>query len=381
MSVDLSVVVVNYNSSAYVEDLLDSLFADAFTVGDRPGEVEVIVVDNASRAEDHARLASLRGPQVRLVRNTENVGYAIANNQGFHVASGRWHVVSNPDVVIRPGCLQALINAVETLPDAAIVGPLATMDHEGEMLMPPNELLDPFLDSLIASARHEPAIARVRARHRTRDAHRYWTASAPLPVPMLSGCFFLGRRDTFEAHGLFDPGYPLYYEDLDLFLRYHREGRRLWHVPAARILHYWSRSADTHMKAAMHRNRVGSRRYFRKFFGAAGLRSHLSNDARATARARDDACPFTLDRLPPAADPPALPMPETDGVYLEVSANPKFFFSVGVLPLEAGPYTLPQGFWDGLPDVSLWCRAVDPATYDTLQAWRVTKRAQPSDDG
>ena len=148
MPLDLSVVIVNYNSSAFLVDLIDSLLADAFTVEGRPGTVEVIVLDNASKEGDHRRLESLRERGVRLLRNTENVGYALANNQGFHVASGRWHLVSNPDVRILPGCIQALMDALATLPRAAIVGPLATIDPDGEFLMPPIELNDPYLDTL-----------------------------------------------------------------------------------------------------------------------------------------------------------------------------------------------------------------------------------------
>ena len=125
---DLSVVVVNYQCANYTLGLIDTLRRDPFEVDGRAGRLEITVVDNASRGDDVARLAEA-GPGVRLIRNTENAGYALANNQGLRASSGRWHLVVNPDVRILPGTLGALLRALETLPEAGLVGPLASMDE------------------------------------------------------------------------------------------------------------------------------------------------------------------------------------------------------------------------------------------------------------
>ena len=98
MPVDLSVVVVNHNSSQFLVGLLDSILHDAFMVEGRRVRVEVIVVDNASRDEDRRCVELLRAPCVRIVLNKENVGYALANNQGLDISSARWHLVSNMDI-------------------------------------------------------------------------------------------------------------------------------------------------------------------------------------------------------------------------------------------------------------------------------------------
>ena len=333
----------------------------------------MIVVDNASRTDDHRRIEALLEPRVRLVRNTENLGYALANNQGFHVARGRFHAVVNPDARVVPGCLQALLDALAGLPAAAIVGPLATMDADGRVLMPPNDLPDPYLDQITALARAWPGVARWNARRRARFADSYWTAREPQRLPMLSGAFFLGARTTFEEHGLFDPGYPLYYEDTDLFRRYHERDLGLWHVPAARIVHHFSRSALGRLKAALYRHTIGARRYFRTWFGEAGLRAHLTAEARATALSAADRVPFTLRDVPAGADPPTLVIPDRPGTFLEVAGNPHFTLGVGIYPGTGGDFTIPAGFWDDLAPTSYWCRAVAPPDYETLTAWRVTK--------
>jgi GT2 family glycosyltransferase len=369
---DLSVVAVNYNSAGYVRDLVASLRADPFMVDGRPGSVEVIIVDNASRADDQRVLEGLRADDVCLLRNAENVGYALANNQGFHIARGRWHMVTNPDVDVVPGCLAALLEALESRPEAAVVGPLASMDPEGRVLMPPNELPDPYLESMSSLARRYSALARYNVRRRAQFAHSYWCATVPIRLPMLSGGCFLARRSTFAEHGLFDPGYPLYYEDTDLFRRFHQKGLELWHVPEARIVHHFSRSATPRMKAAMYRNAVSARRYFRRFFGGAGQRTWARISERANA-GDPSRSPYPLTILGPVPDPPTLDLGSRAGTYLEVAGNPQFTLAVGIFPESPGSFDIPRSFWDQLGPGEYWARASHPSDHETLNAWKVIK--------
>lgn len=373
MTIDLSAVVVNFQSAALCAGLVDTLLADRFEIGGRAANVEVIVVDNASRGDDVRVLERLVSDRVTLIRNTENVGYALANNQGFRVARGRLHLVINPDCRVPRGALGPLVRALETLPDVGAVGPLASLDEGGRVLLPPNELPDPYREHLIGLARRSPRLAAAHARRRARAAHAYWTAKEPVACEMLSGGCFLGRRETFARHGLFDGGYPLYFEDTDLFRRLRSRSLRLWHVPSSRIVHFFSRSAITRMKAAMARNEIGARRYYATWFGAAGLRAYLATRARAAALARDAECPWPLRALPPTAEPPTLDVPEGDGVFLEIAGNPQFTLAAGMFPSGPGPYAPPADFFSQLGPGSYWLRAVDPSTGDALRAWSLIK--------
>ena len=371
--IDLSIVVVNYNSSVYLAGFLDTLLAQPIRWRGQALQLEVIVIENASPSEDQRALEALKRPVVRFLRNTENLGYALANNQGLALARGRYHLVANPDVRCGQGCITALLEKLESLPGAAIVGPLATMDHQGEVLLPPNELPNPYNENVTTLAKVYQGLGRFNMRRRTRYAFDYWTAREPMRIPMLSGAFFLARRSTFLEHGLFDPGYPLYYEDTDLFRRYFERGLGLWHVPEATIVHHFSRSTLTRMKAAMYRNDVGARRYFRTHFGAAGLRSHQVAKERFEASGRAHIGPISFEDLAPSPDCPPLPVPEGDGVYLEIAGNPQFTLAVGIFPGRSGEYRLPSSFWDELGPNRYWCRAVDPSTFDTAAAWTINK--------
>ncbi len=372
-AIDLSVVVVSFNSAALVDRLIPTLIADSFHVEGRPGSLEIIVIDNASPDDDQALFDSLaRWPMVRLLRNAHNVGYSLANLQGLHLARGKWHLVSNPDVLVQPGCLNALFRALEQT-RAAIVGPLATMDPEGLVLMPPNDLPDPSTESLVQLGRRHDGIARYQLHERSRRAHAAWTASSPLPMDMLSGGFFLAARATLERYGFLDPTYPLYYEDTDLFRRYRAQGQTLFHVPDARIVHLFSRSTFSRFRGAMYRNRIGRDRYFSTHFGAAGLRTLETVLARAVARDCDGQAPFPLEILPPNSNPPTVDLPDVPGAFLEIAGQARFSLAVGLFPPAPGSFTWPRTWWESLPSVHYWCRAVDPSTGRTLKAWRVTK--------
>jgi GT2 family glycosyltransferase len=369
---DLSVVVVNFQSAPYTLGLVDTVLADRFEVDGRPGRVEITIVDNASRGDDVSRIEAALRPGVRLVRNTENAGYALANNQGFRVSSGRWHLVVNPDVRIPPGTLGRLIHAAETLPEAGLVGPLASMDEGGRVLLPPNELPDPWREALSALARMYSGAAVYNARLRARFAHRYWRSAEPLDLDMLSGGCFLARRATLLETGLFDGGYPLYYEDTDLFRRVRAKGFRLWHVPAVRIVHLFSRSAITRLKGALLRHDVSARRYFAAWFGEAGVKVHLEMKARADSFGRAATSPWPYSELR-ADSSPSIDVGATPGAFVEIAGNPQFTLAAGMFPDGPGPFAIPAGFFAGLGPGVYWIRTVDPASGDPIKVWRLQK--------
>jgi GT2 family glycosyltransferase len=371
---DVSAVVVNFQSAEYTLGLVDSLLRDRFEVDGRPGRVEITIVDNASRGDDVARLSAVAGGPVRLIRNTENAGYALANNQGFHVSSGRWHLVVNPDVRVLPGTLARLVEAIETLPHAGLVGPLATMDEEGSVLLPPNEAPDPWREALTSVARMYRGACVYHARLRARFAHRYWRSDEALDLDMLSGGCFLGRRATFLEHGLFDGGYPLYYEDTDLFRRLRARGLKLWHLPSVRVAHFFSRSAGTRMKAALFRHEVSARRFFERWFGPPGLRVLREMRSRADSFGRDAVSPWPFEDLVADAAPPALDVADVPGAYVEIAGNPQFTLAAGMFPARAGRFELPARFFRELGPATYWLRTVDPATHETLRVWRLRKR-------
>ncbi|NLD44977.1 MAG: glycosyltransferase family 2 protein, partial [Chloroflexi bacterium] len=115
--IDLSVIIVSWNT----RDLLEACLASLQRAADGLA-VETLVVDNAS-ADGSAAMVRQRFPQVQLIENTENVGYARANNQAIRQCTGRHVMLLNSDTVVRPGALAALVRFMDTHPAAGAAGP------------------------------------------------------------------------------------------------------------------------------------------------------------------------------------------------------------------------------------------------------------------
>ena len=206
---DITAIVVTHDSAQVLPDCLMAL------MGQGAG---VIVVDNAS-ADASADIALALG--ARLVRNDANEGYGRANNRGIHEAETPLVLITNPDLVLQPGAVPALLAAAESWPDAAMFAP-RIVEPSGRVFFQPRSLLSPgFLNQAKATALP------------TGDAC----------APFLSGACLLIRREVFLQLGGFDPDIFLFYEDDDLCRRMRDAGQALVHVDAALAHHGRGKSA------------------------------------------------------------------------------------------------------------------------------------------
>lgn len=378
---DLSIVIVNFNSSHFVERLVESIRAQEWAVEGRPGRHEIIVIDNASKGEDADALEHMQAPDLRLIVNTVNTGYGQANNQGYALARGRLHMVLNPDAVLLPGCLAGLVGHLDSHPETAMVSPMAYMDPAVQVLVPPNQLPTPELHALQTRAQLDREAFVENLTERTRFSYEYWTATGPLELSMLSGSCFVFRRGLPGDEPLFDPGFPLYYEDTDLFLRLHRAGERLVFLPEAKFLHFWSQSADTHPRGAQERGRIAEERYFKKHFGDEGYASFMKHRqmARETRDAGKHIVPFDFEEIAGGEGPPVFPLDHApDAYFIEMAGNPIFTLAAGFFPSEAGGFTVSTEMWFMLPEGRYYLRAVSRSSLETLHAWQVDKGAPPA---
>ena len=114
---DISVVIVGWNAKHYLELCLESLAA-----APPRRSMEIIVVDNAS-ADGTAEMIEARFPYVKLIRSSENLGFAKGNNVAIRQCQGRYIALVNPDVIVFPGCLDALADFLDQNPKVGNVGP------------------------------------------------------------------------------------------------------------------------------------------------------------------------------------------------------------------------------------------------------------------
>jgi GT2 family glycosyltransferase len=236
--VDLSVVIVSYNSGSELREALQSIATDAGGLA-----WEAIVVDNASQ-DDSADVVTAFGPPVRLIANRENRGFGRAVNQGVRAASAPLVLVMNPDCRLAAGATTALRAELEANPACAIAGP---------------RILDPD-GSVQGSARGDPDMltglfGRTGPLRRllpwlglsTRNvvSDRAGASSPAVVVDWLSGACMLVRRSAFDAVGGFDERYFMYWEDADLCRRLRARGLHVRYVPRAVAVHRVGQSSRT----------------------------------------------------------------------------------------------------------------------------------------
>ncbi|GJE61203.1 glycosyltransferase [Methylobacterium trifolii] len=206
----LIAVVVAHDSADALPACLAALAAE---------HVPAIVVDNASR-DASAAVAEAAG--ARVIRNPRNEGYGRANNRGVRAAETAGHVlVLNPDVLLRPGAADALLEAAARWPDAGLYAP-RIVEPDGRFFYQARSLLAPYL---------------------TNPKGRLALPEGDACAPFLSGACLMVERRLFLDLGGFDEAIFLFYEDDDLCRRVADTGRALVHVHEAVALHGRGRSS------------------------------------------------------------------------------------------------------------------------------------------
>jgi GT2 family glycosyltransferase len=252
---DVSIILVSWNTRDLTLQCLASL-PDA--LGGLRGEVWV--VDNGSR--DGSVLAiRTQHPDVRVIANVENVGFAAANNQAMRASSGRYALLLNTDTVASPGSIAALVRFADEHPRAGLVGPMLLNpdgSYQGSFARRPS-----VVGELLSAAGLGVRLFGPWYPNYGPDA-----AGAPRRAGYIQGAAMLARREAFEQVGLMDDGYFMYSEEPDWCLRMARARWETWYTPEARITHLGGQSTRQRrqeMVVALYRSKV---RYFAKHHGA-----------------------------------------------------------------------------------------------------------------
>jgi GT2 family glycosyltransferase len=237
----LAVILVHYHTPELAAAAVEALRADVAGSG---LEVEWLLVDNGSDAAGRALLASL--PVERLDPG-QNLGYAGAVNLGVETSRAELILLMNPDVLVLPGCVSALLEALRD--GAAVAGPRFYWDRGRRLVQPPAEDRSRRSELMSLLAERGGGWARRARRRWRRQARRHWEARAPLPSLALSGSLLLLRRAAWDEAGPFDPGFRLYFEETDWLQRAARRGLSGLYVPAAEAVHLYAQSAGREPQA------------------------------------------------------------------------------------------------------------------------------------
>jgi N-acetylglucosaminyl-diphospho-decaprenol L-rhamnosyltransferase len=244
--IDLSIVVVAYNSEPLLHATLASLLRHT-----REINYELIVVDN-SPPPGSAPLEQ-EFPQIRLIHSGRNAGFAAANNIGLKLSRGRYIALLNPDTLLHDNALARLVAWLDAHPDVGAVGPqLLQVDGQPQPYSHGSAPTPGYL------------LRRLWSHLRGRYLHQ-WAGSQPRGVDWVAGTCMLVRRRAIEAVGGLDERFFLYFEDVDWGWRLRRAGWRVVFLPDIAITHVGGGSVGTGARPHYDRSLV---RLYAKYYGA-----------------------------------------------------------------------------------------------------------------
>jgi GT2 family glycosyltransferase len=243
----LSIVIVNFNAREHLENCLRTLAEGAAAIPH-----EIVVVDNASTDDSVAALRA-RWPQVMLIEQRVNTGFAAGNNVGIRATQGRLVLLLNNDTLVPPGAIDKLVARLEAHPGDTVAGP-RLIDGDGLPELSFGPMISPFaeLRQKVTTFLYERRVAAVvRFVARATSWERY--------VDWVSGACLLVRRAAAEEVGLLDERYFLYTEDVDFCAAIRAKGGRILFTPVAHVVHLRGRSratASAAMNAAYRRSQL-----------------------------------------------------------------------------------------------------------------------------
>lgn len=243
--IDVSIVIVNWNTYGLLHQCLDSVY--------RAGTdcvVEVIVVDNGS-TDNSVDMITERFPEVILIRNDQNLGFARANNQGLSRGKGRYFLLLNSDTIVNPGSVDMLVDVADQNPQLGVVGP-KVLNMDGSIQNSCGGFPS-FLSELVGK------------NYRTR--HPVTAISYAYEVDWILGACMLVRSSTIMDVGPFDEDYFFYSEEIDWCFRIKKKNWKIWYITNADIYHLGGGSTHVGSLAQLVRLYQGKLLYFQKHHG------------------------------------------------------------------------------------------------------------------
>lgn len=251
---ELSIIIVTWNSQKFIGDCLESIFLQTGV------SFGIFVVDNNSSDETCDTVK--RGfPQVNLICNQQNLGYAKANNQALKLAKGEFTLFLNPDTKLCSDVLRKMLDFMRQNSDVAALGP---------KLLNPDSTIQP-------SCREFPkystliwefiGLSRLFPKSRIFGAWKmgYFNHQEIREVDQPMGSALLVRREVLDGLGFLDENFPVFFNDVDLCYRIKKANKKIIFYPEAEIFHYKGKSVEMVKPEMIILSHLAFYRFFKKY--------------------------------------------------------------------------------------------------------------------
>jgi GT2 family glycosyltransferase len=225
---DVSVVIVNWNVGEFVRTCLKSVLAESDDL-----RLQIIVVDNAS-ADGSPEIVEDEFPQVELIRNPDNRGFAAGCNQGLAVSKGEFVLMLNPDTEILDGALGKSLALMREHRDWGVLGCQVLKSRGGEIQRTGFSFPGPMNLFLIATLLHRVF---PRSKFFGRPELSFWDRQSERRVDVVTGMYMFIRREAIDAVGPMDEAYFVYGEEADWCYRFGKAGWPCVFSPLVQVVH------------------------------------------------------------------------------------------------------------------------------------------------
>ncbi len=218
-------ILVNWNGRGQIEAAIDSLVNEP--------DVRVTVADNGSTDGSVVALVERYGERINVIENGANLGFGTGANRAIAATQAPFILLLNPDAVVHPGAVGALVSFMQAHPNAAVAGP-KIFESDGRVAESCGEF-DTWAGAFLrSSAWGDLPLFR---RFSNGAALRAWDYSSERHVDLVIGAAMMIRRSALDRVGAFDERFFMYHEEIDLQKRLHEAGYEIWFVPQAQATH------------------------------------------------------------------------------------------------------------------------------------------------
>jgi len=224
---DISIIIVNWNTKNLLISCIDSIYNNISNL-----HFEIIVVDNGSQ-DGSITAVKEKYPNIILIANNKNLGFAVANNMAFKLMKGKYALLLNTDCILTKGAIEELFNFMEKHPEAGICcGQLLNMDGSKQ-----NSFSS--FPSIFFYLINESLLKFIWP---SKFPSKYKSYSFPIKVDSCIGACMLIRKKALKDVGYFDEDYFFFFEETDMAYRMKKKGWEIYFIPSAYIYHAQGKS-------------------------------------------------------------------------------------------------------------------------------------------
>lgn len=227
---DLSIITVPWNVKDLVRDNLKAIYRNTKNI-----KFEIFAVDNKS-ADGTVDMLVREFPQVNLIANNYNAGFAKANNQAIEMSQGRYVLLLNPDMRVKDGTLETMVKWMDEHPEAGVAG-CRLLKEDGE-IVPHVRRIPTIWDQLAIVLKLPHVFPKILNKYLFKD----FDYSKEAEVDSIRGSFFMIRRELLDKIGGLDELYFIWFEEVDYCIRARKAGYKVMYTPVVDCIDHIGKS-------------------------------------------------------------------------------------------------------------------------------------------